>query len=363
MMNENSQNESSEVHTDAANAQKMNYRQHNSIADFFLYPEFTITNRIFEYLDVHDLMKLAYTNKTIHKNVFELSEKMRDCRDFVDFNQLPKVLTEADLTMVHELFPKTKKIRISDDNHLILDYLSKFRDLSTLDIFVEDWCSFVKTRFRLKKLKISAMCEHSYADPIFDIIYSCDAIDSFSMNGGHLSKYSLLNLSEKLLDKITLKDVCILFEDIHRFVEAVQNSYSLVKLKFILTNEHLSLFPTMQGMLEILDSLYQTNPSIEELTFTITDYFFDFTNLRHLSKLCKMTIYFTVQYNTESLDQFIELLPDFENVKIHFIEILQFPHYTRYGDDDLEIFRGRSEEYKAIFEDMDNITFDQYSFY
>lgn len=345
--------------------------QRKAIVDLFLYPEHYLTPKLLGYLDIFDLIKLAATNKKICENIFEISASIKSLCECIDFNKFPYVLTTAEFEMVQNMFPNAKKIIIgnnsSGDNYYLLDYLSKFYGLKELDIFIEHYDSFWRSStIYAEKLTISSIFDYSYSDPAFDILYCCPAVKYLSISGGHLSAYSMLCLSKKKLETLSLKDVSILVDDIPTFIETILSAADLKKLKFVLTDENLPLFPTVQAMLSILAKLHDRNSRIEELTFTInssSQQFFDFSHLTKLTNLKKLTVYFTVQHNFATLDHFLEMVPHLGDIPIVMKEFLQFPRKNSYTVEDVNMFRELSNEYRVTTMQLKNVTFKQYQHY
>lgn len=268
-----------------------------------------------------------------------------------------RYLSDHQLSFLLTTFKNCTKIKI---DHLIsygyiFKYLQNFKNLKKLTIHVNEHDTFTSANQRqllsINSIKIITKNGPNWNNTVEEILDQCPLTTKISVVGGYFSQTSCIKTQGKYINSLSLTDVKILPQNKNALLSILRNCKSLARLKLISTQSFLTNITFNLVVRDFLSVFITPNSTIEHLSFTLnqsTDPTTDqsFSNLLNLSKLKKLTIFFSSQYESKKLTELMNILKHIPQVNITFREYYVVPSKSTFPTQYLTILKERSEKYR-----------------
>lgn len=304
------------------------------------------------YLSIPDIIYLAATCKALN-NYIKNTPRMKAFAAIKSFNldTFPSFVGASETISVFKTLPDTEVmiLNLSFSFNHIFDRLRKFQNLKKLKIFLNDDDFNINTyKLKIESLTVRTMYQQARSDPLLSLLRQLTCIKRLSIHGGFLSLKSIDLIAQNKLHELKLNQVAIRGHKHLYFVKVLlQNKYlkklSLVTDCFIFKPCSLIIIGDMINQLPKTPNL-----NIEDLCFTLDQHCrIHYQNLKLLTSLRKLKIFFNVQENILNFYNLLEILSDLKHVDIILEEYLETSIYTRINN--FSIIRENSQTLSAHY--------------
>lgn len=305
--------------------------------------------------DINSFQKNDLMYKEIKTTIIKNSTSLNNIVNFKAFNLdlFPDFIGEKEIITIYRVFPDVQKLKVNltFSHNGLLDNLRRFQKLRKLSFYLNTGDKNINRHtLSVKAITCKARFYKSDTDSIFAFITQFDSFKVFSIYGGNIT-IRIITLLE-LRKIVTLKIQNSIIRNGAYMIRTILNNNNLKYLSLRTDNYILSPYPVVVAS-DVISQLDNFKLNLERLTFTVDpDCRIRYENLRHLTSLKKMNVYFSVQGNNLNISKLINIAEKLTNVKTIFIEYVE-KHKIR-GEGDLNLSEELSYYYKNIIESRNN---------